>query len=138
MAEQSDYWILEKALEQIDPDLVDKWGGPNKHPETQFSKEEAQALLGLEQLRAALLHQHLPEQVTQHPHVAAQGLVAIVGRAGGHRAILTHRGGRRSHPVAQVAGRILGRVTKAGRLGRPRPPGISPRRRARGRRRRRA
>lgn len=47
MAEQKDkeYWIEEQQLSMIDPSLVDKWGDPNKHPETQLSPEEQQQLL---------------------------------------------------------------------------------------------
>ncbi|MDG2303517.1 MAG: hypothetical protein P8R42_02495 [Candidatus Binatia bacterium] len=47
MSEDKDkaYWIEEQQLAMIDPDLVDKWGDPNKHPETQLSKDEQQELL---------------------------------------------------------------------------------------------
>ena len=47
MSEDKDkaYWIEEQQLSMIDPDLVDKWGDPNKHPETQLSKDEQQQLL---------------------------------------------------------------------------------------------
>jgi Pyridoxamine 5'-phosphate oxidase len=38
-------YLEEELLSSIDPNLVDKWGDPNKHPETQFSRDEQQALL---------------------------------------------------------------------------------------------
>jgi len=75
MAEQKDdFWILEKALEQIDPDLVDKWGDPNRHPETQFSKEEVHSLLeaGREMFLTHLTKEGFP-MVTVHVYVLRDG-----------------------------------------------------------------
>jgi len=74
MAEQNDFWILEQALEQIDPDLVDKWGDPNNHPETQFSPEEQQALLeaGREMFLTHLTREGFP-MVTVHVYVLRDG-----------------------------------------------------------------
>jgi general stress protein 26 len=43
MADDKPY-LEEELLSSIDPSLVDKWGDPNKHPETQLSPAEQQAL----------------------------------------------------------------------------------------------
>jgi hypothetical protein len=39
-------YLEESLLSSIDPSIVDKWGDPNKHPETQLSPAEVQALFG--------------------------------------------------------------------------------------------
>jgi hypothetical protein len=44
MADDTTY-LEEELLSSIDPNVVDKWGDPNKHPETQLSGEEQRALL---------------------------------------------------------------------------------------------
>ena len=44
MSEDKTY-LEEELLGAIDPNLVDKWGDPNKHPETQLSRGEEQRLL---------------------------------------------------------------------------------------------
>ena len=44
MADDKPY-LEEELLSSIDPSLVDKWGDPNKHPETQLPPAEQRALL---------------------------------------------------------------------------------------------
>jgi general stress protein 26 len=74
MADQNDYWIEEQALSQIDPDLVDKWGDPNKHPETQLTQEEQRSLLeaGREMFLTHLTKDGFP-MVTVHVYVVRDG-----------------------------------------------------------------
>lgn len=74
MSDNQDYWILEKALEQIDPDLVDRWGDPNKHPETQLTADEQRALLeaGREMFLTHLTRDGFP-MVTVHVYVLESG-----------------------------------------------------------------
>lgn len=44
MAEDRSF-IEERMLSRIDPNVVDKWGDPNKHPETQLSKDQIEQLI---------------------------------------------------------------------------------------------
>jgi len=39
-------YIKKEKLDTIDPDVVDKWGDPTKHPETQLSQEQIDRLIG--------------------------------------------------------------------------------------------
>ncbi|MBM4267069.1 MAG: hypothetical protein FJ144_10710 [Deltaproteobacteria bacterium] len=76
MAEEKDssYWIVEQQLAQIDPALVDKWGDPNKHPETQLSKEEQRQILeaGREVFISHLTKEGFP-MVTVHVYCLIEG-----------------------------------------------------------------
>lgn len=45
MTAREQTYIEEQLLRRIDPALVDQWGDPNKHPETQLSKEQIDQLL---------------------------------------------------------------------------------------------
>lgn len=77
MGEDQDksYWIEEQQLSMIDPNLVDKWGDPNKHPETQLSKEEQQQLLeaGREVFVTHLTKEGFP-MVTVHVYCLIDGV----------------------------------------------------------------
>jgi len=44
MGEEQSY-IKKEKLDSIDPALVDKWGDPTKHPETQLSPEQIERLI---------------------------------------------------------------------------------------------
>jgi general stress protein 26 len=69
-------YILEKALARIDPDLVDKWGDPNRHPETQYSKEQVDQLLDAcrEVFVTHLTKDGFP-MVTVHVYVLLDGVI---------------------------------------------------------------
>ena len=68
------YWIEEQTLASIDPSLVDKWGDPNKHPETQLTPAQQQALLaaGREMFITHLTKDGFP-MVTVHVYVLLDG-----------------------------------------------------------------
>jgi general stress protein 26 len=74
--EKSEYWIEEQALASIDPSVVDKWGDPNKHPETQLSPAQQQALLhgGREVFISHLTKEGFP-MVTVHVYVVLDGVI---------------------------------------------------------------
>lgn len=69
-------YILEKALSRIDPDLVDKWGDPNNHPETQLSADQVTQLLeaGREVFLTHLTKDGFP-MVTVHVYVILDGVI---------------------------------------------------------------
>ena len=64
--------------------------------------QQPQALLGREQLRAALLDQHPPEEVAEQPDVAAERLVTVVvaGRRGLDRRVQSSSSPRTRPPIA--------------------------------------
>lgn len=74
MADEKSYWIEEQALASIDPDVVDKWGDPNKHPETQLSAAQQRALLeaGREMFLTHLTGAGFP-MVTVHVYALLDG-----------------------------------------------------------------
>lgn len=45
MSERDKSYVGEKFLSQIDPSVVDRWGDPSRHPETQLSQEQIDQLL---------------------------------------------------------------------------------------------
>ena len=67
-------YIEEQALRMIDPSLVDKWGDPNKHPETQLSRKQIDSLLhaGREVFVTHLTKDGFPF-VTVHVYVLLDG-----------------------------------------------------------------
>jgi general stress protein 26 len=69
-------YLLEDALRRIDPDLVDKWGDPNRHPETQLSERQVQQLLeaGREVFVTHLTKDGFP-MVTVHVYVLLDGVI---------------------------------------------------------------
>lgn len=69
-------YIEEKALGMIDPSLVDKWGDPNKHPETQLSQAQIDKLLaaGREMFITHLTKDGFP-MVTVHVYVVLDGVM---------------------------------------------------------------
>jgi Pyridoxamine 5'-phosphate oxidase len=84
MADDKQYWIEEQALAQIDPSVVDKWGDPNKHPETQLTPAQQTALLeaGREMFITHLTKDGFP-MVTVHVYVVLDGVLwstSIKGR----------------------------------------------------------
>ncbi len=44
MAEEKPY-IKQQKLDMLDPNVIDKWGDPTKHPETQLSREQIDQLI---------------------------------------------------------------------------------------------
>jgi general stress protein 26 len=75
MADDKAY-LEEELLRSIDPSLVDKWGDPNKHPETQLSPAEQQALL--EAGREMFLSHHTRDgfpMVTVHVYCFLDGVM---------------------------------------------------------------
>ncbi len=75
MAEQDQSaFIEEQLLSLIDPNLVDQWGDPNKHPETQLSQAEIDQLLqaGREMFMAHLAKDGFPI-VTIHLYCFVDG-----------------------------------------------------------------
>ncbi len=69
-------YILENALRSIDPDVVDRWGDPNRHPETQLSAAQVQQLLeaGREVFVTHLTKDGFP-MVTVHVYVLLDGVI---------------------------------------------------------------
>jgi len=75
MADDTAY-LEEQLLSTIDPALVDKWGDPNKHPETQLTPDEQQALLAAG--REMFLSHHAPDgfpMVTVHVYCFLDGVL---------------------------------------------------------------
>ena len=74
-AEDKEY-ILEAALRRIDPDLVDKWGDPNRHPETQYTPRQVEQLLEKcqEMFITHLTKDGFP-MVTVHVYVRLDGVI---------------------------------------------------------------
>lgn len=72
---EKSYWIEEQQLSRIDPDLVDQWGDPNRHPETQLSPQEQQQLLeaGREVFVTHLTREGFP-MVTVHVYCLLDGV----------------------------------------------------------------
>jgi general stress protein 26 len=73
---KEEYWIEEQALASIDPSAVDKWGDPNKHPETQLTPAQQQALLsgGRVVFISHLTKEGFP-MVTVHVYVVLDGVI---------------------------------------------------------------
>jgi len=69
-------YIEEQLLSLIDPKLVDQWGDPNKHPETQLSKDEINKLLeaGREVFLSHLTKDGFP-MVTVHVYCFIDGVM---------------------------------------------------------------
>jgi general stress protein 26 len=75
MADDKSY-LEEELLSAIDPTLVDKWGDPNKHPETQLSPAEVQTLL--EAGREMFISHHTRDgfpMVTVHVYCLLDGVL---------------------------------------------------------------
>ncbi|MBI4517608.1 MAG: pyridoxamine 5'-phosphate oxidase family protein [Deltaproteobacteria bacterium] len=74
MAEAKQSYIQEQMLSLIDPKLVDQWGDPNKHPETQLSQEQVDQLLaaGREMFISHLTRDGFP-MVTVHVYCFIDG-----------------------------------------------------------------
>jgi len=74
MTKEDQYYIEEKTLSLIDPSIVDKWGDPNKHPETQFTDAEVKQVLeaGREIFLTHLTKEGFP-MVTVHVYCLLDG-----------------------------------------------------------------
>jgi general stress protein 26 len=74
MADREQSYIEEQLLSLIDPKLVDQWGDPNKHPETQLSQEHITQLLeaGREMFISHLTKDSFP-MVTVHVYCFMDG-----------------------------------------------------------------
>jgi hypothetical protein len=76
MGKEDVSYIEEQSLSLIDPMVVDKWGDPNKHPETMFSKEQIDQLLeaGREMFITHVTKDGFP-MVTVHVYVLIDGVI---------------------------------------------------------------
>jgi general stress protein 26 len=76
MSTEDKEYLLEEALRRIDPDLVDKWGDPNRHPETQLSQRQVDQLLDAcrEVFITHLTKDGFP-MVTVHVYVLIDGVI---------------------------------------------------------------
>jgi len=76
MADDEKEFVLEEVLSKIDPSLVDKWGDPNKHPETQLSKEQIQMVIdaGREVFLSHITKDGFP-MVTPHVYCLIDGVI---------------------------------------------------------------
>jgi len=76
MSDDDKTYLEVEMLSTIDPTLVDKWGDPNKHPETQLSPVEQRQLLeaGREMFLTHLTGAGFP-MVTVHVYVIMDGVL---------------------------------------------------------------
>ena len=87
MAEQESY-IKQQKLDMLDPNVIDKWGDPAKHPETQLSQDQIDQLIraGREMFISHLTKDGFPI-VTVHLYCLLDGemwTTTVRGRAKEH------------------------------------------------------